>query len=212
MKRHPGLCRSFSKNGSCWFNISCSFLYRPGQCLEILEEIKVLKTEIEDIKAQNELLKNMLQTLNSFESEIKIMKDMLKDIIIKINENNKEPNQKDISEPILNVPGMIPCEDCDCLAKSKAGLKTHIRTKHPKPNNKIENKSESVSDPFTCGNCEFNFKSHDSDEVFDHYRDVHGWFLCRNWLGGDSCEHDAENKEDSAKHMRTSCEYRNTNS
>ena len=84
MKRHPRLCRSFSKNGSCRFDISCSFHHRPGKCEEILEEIKVLKTEIEDIKAQNELLKNMLQTFNSFQSEIKNMKDMLNDIIIKI--------------------------------------------------------------------------------------------------------------------------------
>ena len=204
MKRHPRLCRSFSKNGSCRFDISCSFHHRPGKCEEILEEIKVLKTEIEDIKAQNELLKNMLQTFNSFQSEIKNMKDMLNDIIIKISENNKEPNQ--------NVPGMIPCEDCDFSAKSKAGLKTHIRTKHTKSNNKIENKSESVSEPCTCRNCEFNFKSYNSDELLDHCRDVHGWFLCRNWLGGDGCKHDAENEEELAKHMRTSCEYRNTNS
>ena len=97
---------------------------------------------------------------------------------------------------------MIPCEDCDFSAKSKAGLKTHIKPKHPKPDNRIESKSESVSEPFTCGNCEYNFKSFDSDELLDHCRDVHGWFLCRNWLGGDGCEHEAENEEDLANQMR----------
>ena len=67
---------------------------------------------------------------------------------------------------------------------------------------------EKVREPFTCGSCEFGFESYESEELLDHCRDIHGWFMCRNWLDGDGCEYQATDKNYLKLHMETSCDSR----
>ena len=125
LKRHPKLCKNFSKSGVCRFDISCPFLHKPHKLEQICEEVKLLKTEIEALKAHNE----------SLESEV-------------------------------------------------------------------------MPQPFNCVNCEYNFRSHDSIELLDHCRNVHSWFMCRNWMAGDRCEYETTNAEDLETHMKNSCEFK----
>ena len=205
LKRHPRLCKDFSKFGSCRFDSSCSFLHKPSEFELIFEEMRLLQTEVKGLTAQNEFLQKILQKFDSFENDINIMKNAIQDISNKLDEKTVEPPKTD-TEKLLETH---PCDTCDFTSKSKTGLKNHIRAKHPKSSNPIQDKSDGhlPQQPFNCGNCEFNFRSHDSLELLDHCRDVHGWFLCRNWLGGDGCEHEAANAEDLETHMKNSCEY-----
>ena len=75
-----------------------------------------------------------------------------------------------------------------------------MRVKHPA--------KEKVREPFTCGNCEFGFESYDSQKLLDHCRDIHSWFMCRNWLAGDGCEYQATDKNDLSLHMKISCDFK----
>ena len=81
-----------------------------------------------------------------------------------------------------------------------------MRLKHNGASSKI---TENTVEPFTCGNCEHNFQCYDSDKLLDHCRDIHGWFMCRNWLDGDGCEYQAKDEEDLEKHMKNHCDFRN---
>ena len=171
----------------------------------ILEEIAKLETEIHTLKAHNALLQNMLLSFNQIDSELRTMKEMLQNILTKIEPDKAEHKRTEKNEKVKSAPEVFKCEECDFSAKSKAGLKTHIRLKHPVAS-AISNVTE--PEPFTCGNCEFHFKSYDSDELLDHCRDIHGWYMCRNWLGGDGCEYEAKDKDDLEQHMVTRCNFR----
>ena len=74
---------------------------------------------------------------------------------------------------------------------------------------KVHIETENTVEPFTCGNCEHNFQCYDSDKLLDHCRDIHGWFMCRNWLDGDGCEYQAKDEEDLENHMENHCDFRN---
>ena len=208
LKRHPRLCKDFSKFGSCRFDSSCSFIHKQSEFELIFEEIKLLQTEVEGLKAQNGFLQKILQKFDAFESDINIMKNAIQNISNKLDEKPVEPPKTDIEKPLETHP----CDTCEFASKYKTGLKNHVRAKHPKSSNNIQDKTndqvnEGLPQPFNCANCEFNFRSHDSIELLDHCRDVHGWFMCRNWMAGDGCEHETTNAEDLNNHMKNDCEH-----
>ena len=216
-KRHPKKCKFFVEFGMCKFGTYCSFLHKPTNHDIIFEEMATMKTEIETLKSEKRAI---LEQLNFVECK-------MKKIEVKVTENTnnffdskekfKTLENKDNSKPSDGYP----CEFCDFTGKSKAGLKTHVKAKHPsstpcdKPSghfndNEIlkEKESNATQEPFTCGGCEFNFKSNNSIDLLDHCRDVHGWFMCRNWLGGDGCEFQAETSKDLEDHMKNRCEFK----
>jgi hypothetical protein len=96
--------------------------------------------------------------------------------------------------------------------KPRQVLKNHVRAKHPKSSNHIQDKSydhvnKGLSKLFYYVYCEFSYRSHDSFELLDHSKDVHDWFMCRNWMAGDGCEYETTNAEDLNNHMKNDCEY-----
>ena len=174
--------------------------------LDALNSISSQKDET--IKQKNAQINNLEMKLNKRENDIKVMKNPVQEISSKTDEKTAEPPKAD-TEKFLEPH---PCDTCDFTSKSKTGLKNHVRAKHPKSSTNTQEKSndhinEGLPKPFNCANCEFHFRSHDSLELLDHCRDVHGWFMCRNWMAGDGCEYETTNAEDLNNHMMNHCEY-----
>ena len=120
--RHPRFCRFFFQFGKCKFDDDCAYLHESTQT-NLDDEIKNLKSEVDQIKSRNTELEKILL---SMKSEIAALKEVC---------------TKAGNEPSDN----FPCEECDYKASSRTVLKRHTTMKHRVTFSKNSTPTSSIS-------------------------------------------------------------------
>ena len=115
-KRHPRTCRFFFEENYCKFGSYCFFRHEDP----LLAKIKSLE-----------------DTLAEKESKIKLLEEVIGELKVKQNdlnnseENDCQENHEDINDiDTEKIQNKFKCDKCGFEAKSKSGLKIHMKVKH----------------------------------------------------------------------------------
>ena len=131
IKRHPPICRFYSRFGRCKFKLSCSYLHLSSNFPELEKEISILKKEVDCLKAENEILNSLVTRLERLENEIKLIRESPCRIC-----DVKSTSEEVLDEHVVNShetvseENLFKCEFCDYASKSKKGVKIHRTAKH----------------------------------------------------------------------------------
>ena len=143
-KRHPPLCRFFSRFGRCKFKLECSYLHVINNFKALETEIDNLQKEVNHLKAENETLKLLVVRLSNLENEVNLIKTSPCEKC-----DEKSTSASELDEHMVSTHGNIltddvifQCELCEYTSKSKKGVKIHKKSKH-----RDKNKKPVVSSP-----------------------------------------------------------------
>ena len=164
----------------------------------ILNEVKNLVEEIEQLKKQNELMDQLIVNINSLEKSFNLFRE-------KRNECTKDSKSEDEL-----IRQKHQCDFCDYVGKSKSGLKNHMRAKHnSRKNPTVENQEsetkETVSSALEsyCPECDVIYKCEEVLIFREHCKAQHGWLWCTNWNKGDGCEFATTSDDELKMHVKT---------
>ena len=135
LKRHPPICKFYSRFGRCKFDQNCSYLHRNPSCgcLHKNSTNEVIK-EVNILKAQHEVMQTAISKLENYITQF----------IAKTNEIEASYNCMDTSVAAQNG---IRCTYCSATFASKDELKKHDQS-HQNPH-----------ELFKCEFCKFVSKS-----------------------------------------------------
>ena len=141
-KRHPPLCRFFSRFGRCKFKLECSYLHVINNFKALETEIDNLQKEVNHLKAENETLKLLMVRLSNLENEVNLMKTSPCEKCDEKSTSASELEEHMVSNHEQILTDVFKCELCEYSSKSKKGVKIHTKTKH-----KDKNKTTAMSPP-----------------------------------------------------------------
>jgi hypothetical protein len=173
--RHPRSCKFFRDYKGCKFGEWCVFNQKDNSDEGTLKE-KIQNLEV-IINEKDELIKELAERIKRLE-EVKEINESLND---------------EVNTTFFNPSLGFQCEICDFLAKSKAGLQVHVKSKHKEcsettqlePEITVVNAQEIIE--------EENYIEHAQGHVIDNNTE------CENKC--ERCEFTSENKTDLETHM-----------
>ena len=71
-KRHPPMCKFFSRFGRCRFNSGCSYMHHDSRLESMKTLIESLSNEVNDLRIQNEAFKT---TIPKIEQDLLLLKE-----------------------------------------------------------------------------------------------------------------------------------------
>ena len=151
-KRHPKVCRFYSKNQKCRHQESCAYTHKGkedkqtkviGQITELL--IKHEK-DITQLNEEVSILKNLVQYMAH-----ELVKHFNKEVESTDNEKNVHKEDIETAPP----ENGLKCGKCEYTTKNKNMLKKHMNTKHMEQKRQNDVKEHDKTVNFFCDECEF---------------------------------------------------------
>ena len=150
--RHPKKCKYFREFKRCKFGEWCSFDHTESNgnqdsinaILEKLENLSKIISEKDDLIRDLAQKMDKLENLNNCYDDTTATENVLDD--------------SEMNATFLNPSYSFPCDVCEFIAKSKAGLQSHVKAKHKKiiEEPEIIVVSESVeTENFECEICKY---------------------------------------------------------
>ena len=167
LKRHPKNCKFFRDFNYCKFGEWCKFVhivqenlikYSKNENQKILTKLSEIDKELEALRKEEESIKNvisedrLIQLERKLDNFLNLEKQMCEkdELIENLAKKVNEMEEKLISIGKITESLHFKCTECDFSSTSEKGLKTHIKKKHDKTNDK----ECTISFPKQCDLCE----------------------------------------------------------
>ena len=118
-KRHPAICKYFSRYGRCKFQQSCSYLH-TSSLATMQTDIETLMKEVDQLKAQNKVLQSILTKISQLETEV-----------LKLRRVDGKVDNFCADGPLQEWDFIdFKCDQCDFRSKTQKGVNIHNGSNH----------------------------------------------------------------------------------
>ena len=155
-KRHPKVCKNYTKYNKCRFNDVCAYYHeKEGNIQEELNEqfkLAMLKHE-RDIQELNKEVTNMKHIIHTLTLELAKCSQKHVSIVETVEKDEKKSSTVPSSSSSQQE---FQCDQCDYTCVKDITLKKHVNTKHQIVKKTCEKGHESVvKAKFNCDECSF---------------------------------------------------------
>jgi hypothetical protein len=169
-KRHPQICRNYTKNNKCRFLNDCAYLHKQSSNIQekLMEQMSLLMLKHDkDIEKLTDEVKGMKEIIQTLTEELARSKP--KEVILDESKDIRKEKGPNIAE-VSKSKSVFNCEECEFSSEKQITLEKHRNTKHMPAKKLIESKAGGAEPKFFCHECTFeastktNLKKHKAKE------------------------------------------------
>ena len=159
--RHPKTCKFFNEYNRCKFSDYCSYKHKVN--INKMSPVE-MKEILEKLESMNKTIQDKDKVINELVEKVKILEEK---IFGRDNEPKNCLEETEMDSTFFNPSVGFNCEKCDFIAKSKGGLKVHVKAKHTEIKEMKDQSSEilnlenndlcenEIENPLKCNECEY---------------------------------------------------------